>query len=366
MTSALFSPISIGPLTLTNRIIVSPMCQYSSENGNADEWHRVHLGGLSLSGAGLLMVEATGTEARGRITHHCLGLYSDDNEEALRSVVKTVRSLSKIKLGIQIGHAGRKASTQRPWEGRGPLQPDEEPWETLSPSGIPFTEKGPATRQMTEADMADIVAAHVRTAQRALGLGFDLIELHSAHGYLLSSFLSPLSNQRTDHYGGSLENRMRFPLEVVKAVRAVWPSDRAMSIKFNGTDWAAGGFSPDDAVIYARALADAGLDLVILSGGGVVLGGEIPSTPGYQLEAAEKIKAAGLGVVVGTVGLIYEPRFAEEIIAGGRVDVVALARAFLYDPRWAYHAAVALGADLPYARQYERASPKAWSPALLL
>lgn len=363
MPSALFSSVQVGPLSLSNRIIVAPMCQYSADNGSAREWHRIHLGGLALSGAGLLMVEATGTEARGRITHKCLGLYSDGNEEALKGVVSAVRSLSDIKFGIQIGHAGRKASTQLPWEGRGPLEPDEAPWETLSPSGIPLTEKGPATRQMNEADMADVIAAHVQAAERALRLGFDLIELHSAHGYLLSSFLSPLSNQRTDGYGGSLENRMRFPLEVVKAVRNVWPSNRAMSMKFNGTDWADGGFSPDDAVAYARALTDAGLDLLVLSGGGVVLGGNIPIAPGYQLEAAGKIKSAGLDVVVGSVGMIFDPRFANEIISNGQVDAVALARAFLFNPRWAYHAAVTLGEDLPYPPQYERAGPQSWPPA---
>ncbi|HMB47887.1 MAG TPA: oxidoreductase, partial [Afifellaceae bacterium] len=270
MPAHLFQPLQVGPQTLPNRILVAPMCQYSAVDGVANEWHRIHLGTLSRAGAGLLTVEATATEARGRITHNCLGLYSDDCEKALADVLASVRAVSDITLSIQIGHAGRKASTQRPWEGRGPLEPDEDPWVTLSPSGIPLSEAGPQTREMTAQDMAEVRQAHVAAAERALRLGFDMIELHMAHGYLLSTFLSPLSNRRTDAYGGDLQARLRFPLETVEAVRSVWPRERAMSVKFNGTDWAEGGLMPEDAVTIAGALADAGVDMVVASGGGIV------------------------------------------------------------------------------------------------
>lgn len=363
MTSQLFTPLSVGPLTLANRIIVSPMCQYSAHDGIANEWHRIHLGGLARSGAGLLTVEATAVEPRGRITHHCLGLYSDVAEVALADVVASVRAVSDVPLAIQIGHAGRKASTQRPWEGRGPLGPHEAPWETLSPSGIPLGPDGPATRAMSESDLADVIAAHVDAAERACRIGFEMLELHGGHGYLLSSFLSPLGNRRTDRYGGSLENRMRFPLEVFRAVRAVWPADRAIGVKFNGTDWADGGFHPDEAVAFARALADEGADLVVVSGGGVVAGAAPPVAPGYQLEAARRIKAAGIAVRVAGVGMIYDPHFAESVIAEGAADAVALARAFLFNPRWACHAAAVLGADVAYPPQWERAAPALWPPA---
>lgn len=359
----LLQPLDIGPLTIPRRIIVAPMCQYSAQDGNANEWHRIHLGGLARSGAGLVTVEATAPEARGRITHNCLGLYSDDNERALAEVLQSARAVSDTPISIQIGHAGRKASTQRPWEGRGPLQPDENPWETLSPSGEPLGPDGPATRDMSTKDMAEVRDAHVSSAKRALNLGFNALELHMAHGYLLSSFLSPLSNHRTDGYGGELSSRLKYPLEIVEAVRAAWPSDRALSVKFNGTDWAEGGLVPQDAVTIAGALAEAGVDMVTVSGGGVILGPAPPVAPGYQLEAARQIKQAGINVTVAVVGMIYDPHFAEGIIAEGAADAVSLARAFLHDPRWGYHAAEALGDPLPYPPQYERGRPLAWPPA---
>jgi 2,4-dienoyl-CoA reductase-like NADH-dependent reductase (Old Yellow Enzyme family) len=268
-----------------------------------------------------------------------------------------------VPLAIQIGHAGRKASTQRPWEGRGPLGPDEDPWETLSPMGEPLTEAGPATRAMTRADMDDVIAAHVEAARRAVRLGFSMIELHGGHGYLLSSFLSPLSNRREDTYGGSAENRMRFPLEVVRAVRDVVPADRALAMKYNGTDWAEGGLEPQDAPGIAIALADAGVDMVTLTGGGVVMAGTVPVGPGYQLEAAQLVKAAGTGMVVGAVGMIYDALFANDIVATGQADVVSIARAMLDDPRWPRHAAATLGHEMTYPPQYDRATPKTWRPA---
>ncbi len=363
MPANLLQPLDIGPLTIPRRIIVAPMCQYSAHDGNANEWHRIHLGGLARSGAGMVTVEATAPEARGRITPNCLGLYSEDNERALADVLHSVRAVSDTPLSIQIGHAGRKASTQRPWEGRGPLQPDENPWETLSPSGEAFGPDGPATREMSSEDMSKVRNDHVSAAKRALNLGFNALELHMAHGYLLSSFLSPLSNHRTDGYGGDLQSRLKYPLEVVEAVRAVWPSDRALSVKFNGTDWAERGLVPQDAVTIAGALAEAGVDMVTVSGGGVTSSAAPPVAPGYQLEAARRIKKAGVNVTVAAVGMIYDPHFAEDILAEGAADAVSLARAFLHDPRWGYHAAEALGEPLPYPTQYERGGPLAWSPA---
>lgn len=362
MAPTLFTPLAIGPREIANRVLVAPMCQYSATDGQANEWHRVHLGTMTRSGAGLVTVEATAPEARGRITHHCLGLYSDATEAALADVLATARAVSDVPISIQIGHAGRKASTQRPWEGRGPLTSEEDPWETLSPSGEPMSEAGPTTRAMSETDLREVRDAHVDAARRALRLGFDGLELHMGHGYLLSTFLSPLSNTRADGYGGTLEGRLRYPLEIVSAIRAVWPADRILSVKFNGTDWAEGGLTPDDAPGIAGALAEAGVDMVTASGGGVVNGAP-PVAPGYQLEAARRIKAAGIDVRVAAVGMIYDPGLAEEIVASGAADAVSIARAFLHDPRWAYHAAEALGADLAYPPPYARAAPAAWPPA---
>ena len=338
------------------------MCQYSATDGNACEWHRAHLCSMANSGAALVTVEATAPEARGRITPGCLGLYSDENEKALKSVLESVRAVSKVKLGIQIGHAGRKASSARPWESREPLSEDQGGWQTLSPSGITFAKIG-ETRAMTETDMHDVLNAHVQAVERALRLDFDLVELHAAHGYLLSSFLSPLSNRRDDHFGGCLENRMRFPLQVVAAVRAALPSDRAMSIKINGEDWAEGGFNSAEATVLARALSDHGVDLVTVSGGGVVEHSSPPVAPGYQLPAAEAIKNAGVDIKVAGVGMLYDPDFTNSIVATGKVDAVSLARAFLYNPKWGYHAAARLNETLAYPSPYQRCSPALWSPA---
>jgi 2,4-dienoyl-CoA reductase-like NADH-dependent reductase (Old Yellow Enzyme family) len=363
MTVRLFTPLEIGPLTVSNRILVAPMCQYSAEDGCANAWHAVHLGGLALSGAGLLTLEATAPEPRGRITRHCLGLYSDACEAALAEVLATVRAVSAIPLAIQIGHAGRKAASHRPWEGRGPLGPGAGGWGTLSPSGLPFAPEGPETHEMTRADMDAVRDAHAGAARRAARLGFGMLELHMGHGYLLSSFLSPLSNRRGDGYGGTRAARLRFPLEVLSAVRAAWPSDRALSVKFNGTDWAEGGLTPDYAPEIAGALAEAGADMVTVSGGGVVPGPPPPVRPGYQLEAARRIKAAGIRVRVAAVGMIHAPHFAEAVLAEGAADAVSVARAFLGDPRWALHAAAALGAEAPWPAPWDRASPRNWPPA---
>ena len=363
MTAQLFTPIQIGPLHVENRIVVAPMCQYSAQDGCANEWHRIHLGGLVKSGAGMVTLEATAVAPEGRITPQCLGLYSDATEAALADVVRSARAVSATPLVLQLSHAGRKASSYRPWEGRGAVAPYQGGWQTLSPSGIALSEAGPDTKEMTPADIAQTIEAHASAARRALRLGFEGIDLHFGHGYLVSSFLSPLSNLRTDEWGGSPENRMRLAVEIVRAIRAVWPGDRMLSVKMNGTDWAEGGFGPEDALAVARVLAAEGVDMITLSGGGILEITRPPVAPGYQLEAARLIKHAGVDIVVGAVGMIYDPAFAEQVVAAGDADVVSMARAFLDDTRWAHHAAAALGHEMDVQPQYDRASPTNWRPA---
>lgn len=360
MEGRLFTPFSIGKLELTNRVTISPMCQYSAVDGTMNDWHLMHLGNLSLSGAALLILEATHVTPEGRITHRCSGLYTDENEAALERVVKFCRSVSPIMIGIQLAHSGRKGSAQRPWEGRGPLLPAERPWQTLAPSAIPLASGWPEPRALDRAGMEAVKQAFVDATRRAARIGFDLIELHSAHGYLLNNFLSPLSNQRNDEYGGSLENRMRYPLEVFAAMRAAWPG--ALGAKISGTDFAEGGWTPDEAVAYARTLKAAGCDYVTVSGGGVVLDAKIPAAPGYQVPFAERVKRE-TGIVTGAVGLVTDARQAEAVITEGKADFVAMARAMLFDPRWPWHAALALGVDMKYPLQYERCHPKAWPGA---
>ena len=365
MTSQLFTPLQIGNRTLSNRITVAPMCQYSAIDGSMTDWHIMHLGSLAISGASMLVIEATGVTPAGRITPHCVGLYSDSNEFAMQRVVDYVRSISSILLGVQIGHAGRKASTHRPWAGHGFLKPDEGAWTTLAPSAVPLAAGWPAPQAMSKTDMQQLMQAFVQAAQRAARIGLDFIEIHSTHGYLLSEFLSPLANRRTDEYGGSLVNRMRYPLEVFRAVRGVFPADRPVGAKISGTDFAEGGWMPDDAVAYARALKAEGCAYVTVSGGGVVLDAKIPVGPGYQVPFAERVKKE-TGIITGAVGLITDPQQAAAIIASGQADFISLARAMLFNPRWPQHAAVALGVEVPYPPQYERAAPKMWRPGRTL
>lgn len=365
MGSKLFTPLSIGKLELANRITISPMCQYSAIDGSMTDWHLMHLGNLALSGAGLLIVEATHVTPEGRITHHCSGLYSDENEAALARVVKFCRSISPIPIGIQLAHAGRKGSAQRPWEGRGPLALAERPWQTLAPSALPLASAWPAPRALDRDGMEAVKRAFVDSTRRAARIGFDLIELHSAHGYLLNNFLSPLSNRRDDEYGGNLANRTRFPLEVFDAVRAAWPAHKPLGARIPGSDYVADAWGPQDAVVYASELKRRGCDYVTVSGGGVVLDAKVPVKAGYQVPFAKQVKRE-VGIVSGTVGLITDPRQAEAIIAEGEADFVALARAFLFNPRWPWHAAIALGAEIKYPPQYERCAPKAWPPGAML
>jgi len=362
MSSALFSPVRLAGLELANRIVVSPMCQYSADDGCANDWHMMHLGMLANSGAALVVVEATHVERHGRITHGCLGLYSNDNEAALARVIAQVRRAGSAKFGIQIAHAGRKASAQRPWEGGGSLQPGEDNWETIAPSAIPFGDKWQTPRAMTEADMNRVRDAFVSSVQRALRIGFDEIELHMAHGYLLHSFMSPLSNKRTDEYGGSFENRMRFPLSVARAVRAAVPKHVPLGARITGSDWREGGLTPDDAVAIAKLLKDEGLDFVCVSSGGVAADIRNPSEPGYNVPIAARVKKEA-GIATRTVGLIVKPDFADHVVTTGQADQVAMARSFLDDPHWGWHAAKVLGGEVKRPPQYLRAGPKLWAPA---
>jgi 2,4-dienoyl-CoA reductase-like NADH-dependent reductase (Old Yellow Enzyme family) len=364
--SRLFEPIALGGVAFDNRIAVSPMCQYSAEDGCATDWHLQHLGSLSLSGTGLLIAEATAVEPQGRITPCCLGLYSDANEAALARAVALCRRWGAAKLGIQLAHAGRKASVHVPWEGGKPLAASEGAWPTVAPSALAFDAGWPAPRALDASGLKQIRDAFAGAARRALRLGFDLVELHGAHGYLLHSFLSPIANRRNDGYGGGLDGRMRFPLEVAAAVREVWPRDRALGMRITGSDWIEGGLGPDDAAIFARALAGIGFDYVCVSSGGISPEARIKIAPGYQVPFAERVKRASPGLAVQTVGMIAAPAQAEAIIAEGRADCVALARAFLADPRWAWHAADALGAEAACPPQYRRARPDLWPGAALL
>ena len=361
MTSVLFSPIKLAGLELANRIVVAPMCQYSANDGAATDWHMTHLGMLANSGAGLVVVEATHVERQGRITHGCLGLYSDACEDALARVVAHCKRIGTTRLGIQIAHAGRKASAARPWEGGGSLKGDEA-WQTIGPSAIPFGEGWATPRAATAEDLARIPEAFVQAAERAVRIGFDAIELHMAHGYLLHSFMSPVANQRNDEYGGTLEGRMRFPLEVVRAVRTVVPKGLPFGARITGSDWLDDGLSVDDAVVVAKMLKQAGLDYVDISSGGVTATARNPTTPGYNVPIADRVKREA-GLVTRTVGLIMTPQQAEAIVAEGKADCISLGRAMLDDPHWAWHAARDLGAEVERPLQYKRSGPALWSGA---
>jgi 2,4-dienoyl-CoA reductase-like NADH-dependent reductase (Old Yellow Enzyme family) len=356
--SRLFEPLTIGQLELPNRIAIAPMCQYSAEDGSATDWHMIHLGHLALSGAGLLIVEATAVSAEGRITPADLGLYSDANEAALNRVLKAVRTHSPIPVAIQLAHAGRKASSKVPWEG-GAQIPSNAPdgWKTVAPAAVPHAkgEEPPVALDRAGLDKVrdDFVAAAVRAAR----LGIDGIELHAAHGYLLHQFLSPIANHRTDEYGGSLENRMRFPLEVFDAVRAAFPADKPVWARISATDWVPGGWDIEGTVALSKVLKARGCAAVHVTTGGVSPEQAIKLGPGYQVPYAQRVKAE---VVLPTiaVGLITEPEQAEAIIANNEADAISLARAMLYDPRWPWHAAAKLGAKVHAPKQYWRSQPR--------
>jgi len=361
MTSQLFTPFQMRGLHLPNRVVVSPMCQYMSENGSANDWHLMHLGQFAMGAGGLLFTEATHVSAVGRITHRCLGLYSDENETTIKRVVDFCRKNGVAKLGIQLAHAGRKGSVHTPFEGGKPLAPDENFWTTVAPSALPFGPGWHVPAALTKPGMQEVKQQFADAARRAARIGFDVIELHGGHGYLLHQFLSPISNRRDDEYGGSTGNRMRFPLEVFEAVRAVWPDDRPLGIRVSATDWIEGGWTPEETVTFAAELKARGCDFVDVTSGQLDPRQQIPMAPGYNVPFAEKVRKE-TGIAVMSVGMISRPRQAEDIVAGGKADLVAIARAMMDNPRWAWHAARELGAETPYAPNYVRCSPAVWKP----
>jgi 2,4-dienoyl-CoA reductase-like NADH-dependent reductase (Old Yellow Enzyme family) len=360
VTSRLFEPIALGEVRLPNRLVVAPMCQYSASDGSATDWHLQHLAQLAYSGAGLVIVEATAVERRGRITHADLGLYSDDNEAALERALHAARRLAgPTRFGIQLAHAGRKASSHRPWDGGAPLSPTEDPWQTVSSTATAFGEGWHVPHALTNAEIAGIVAAFVDAARRAVRIGFEVIEIHSAHGYLLHEFLSPLVNTRADDYGGSFPNRMRLPLEVIGGVRAAVPAHVAVGLRISGTDWVEGGWDIAQSIDYVKAAQQLGIAYVCVSSGGIRAKVMVPAAPGYQVPLAHQIRQA-TGAVTRAVGLITDPQQAEQILAAGSADMIALARAFLDDPRWGWRAADVLGAKAHYPPQYSLARTEGW------
>ncbi|HEY1998830.1 NADH:flavin oxidoreductase/NADH oxidase [Paraburkholderia sp.] len=357
MSATLFSPFELGSLKLENRIVISPMCQYSAVDGSASAWHRTHIGNLSLSGASLMLLEATAVEAAGRITSSCLGLYSDANEAALGAVLEGVREFSDMPIGIQLCHAGRKASSETPWRGGSMIAPENGGWRTDAPSAVGTTDEEAPPLALDRAGMERIREAFVDSARRAARLDLAAIELHFAHGYLLHQFLSPISNQRTDAYGGSLENRMRFPLEVYDAVRAVWPAHKPLGVRVSATDWIEGGWDLEQTIELARRLKARGCDWLDVSTGGLSPLQKIPVGPHYQLPFARAVREA-TGMKTMGVGLITDAKEADAAIRNGDADLVALARAVMWDPRWPWHAAAQLGATVKAPPQYWRCEPR--------
>jgi 2,4-dienoyl-CoA reductase-like NADH-dependent reductase (Old Yellow Enzyme family) len=355
--SMLFSPIKLGPLELANRIAVAPMCQYSADEGLPTDWHMIHLGHLALSGAGLLIIEATSVTPEGRITPGDLGMWSDEHAASLEPIINAMRRHAPIKIAIQLNHAGRKASSEVPWKGGANIPPDDERgWQTVAPSAVPHADGETVPLALDAEGLQRVKEGFVAAARRADALGLDAIEIHGAHGYLLHQFLSPLSNQRTDEYGGSLENRMRFPLEVFDAIRAEVSPEMVVGMRISATDWVEGGWDLEQSLAFARALEERGCQFIHVSSGGLSPRQKIPAGPGYQIEFAARIRQQTSMPTIG-VGLITEPKQAETIIQTGQADMVALARAMLYDPRWPWHAAAELGASVSAPPQYWRSQP---------
>jgi 2,4-dienoyl-CoA reductase-like NADH-dependent reductase (Old Yellow Enzyme family) len=355
--SSLFAPIELRGLSLANRIMVSPMCQYSAEDGSATDWHFTHINNLALSGAAMFCIEATHVEAIGRITPGCLGLYSDANEAALKPILASARKHSKAAVAMQLAHAGRKGSSARPWDG-GQQIPLGQPgaWQAVAPSAVPHKEGEAAPTALDDAGLTRIRDAFVNSAKRAERLGIDALELHGAHGYLLHQFLSPIANKRTDRYGGSLENRMRYPLEVFDAVRAAFPDNKPVGVRVSATDWVEGGWDLAQTIEFSKELKKRRVDWIDVSSGGVSPLQKIPLGPGYQVPLAQGVKDA-TGVTTMAVGLITEPKQAEDIVASGKADMVTLARGMLYDPRWGWHAAAELHGEVTAPPQYWRSQP---------
>ncbi|HYD67682.1 NADH:flavin oxidoreductase/NADH oxidase [Azospirillum sp.] len=356
----LFSTYQLGTVTLPNRIVVAPMCQYSAVDGVANDWHLAHLGQFAIGGAGLVLVEATGVSPEGRITPGCVGLWTDEQEAALARIVRFNRENgSGGRFGIQLGHAGRKGSAQAPWLGGKPVAQADGGWQTVSSSDVPFGDGWPAPRPLDAAGLARVRDAFADSARRAVRAGFDVIELHMAHGYLLHQFLSPFANRREDAYGGSLENRMRFPLEVLAAVRAAVDGAVPVGVRISATDYAAGGWSVPEALVFAQVLKEAGAAFIHVSGGGAVPTARVPVAAGYQVGFARRVRAE-TGAPTIAVGLITKPEDAERVLREGAADLVAVGRIVLDDPHWPHRAAAALGAELPYPRQYGYALSPGW------
>jgi 2,4-dienoyl-CoA reductase-like NADH-dependent reductase (Old Yellow Enzyme family) len=354
--SSLFSPIRLRDLALPNRIMVAPMCQYSAGNGEANDWHFTHINSLALSGAAMFCIEATHVEPIGRITPGCLGLWNDATEAALKPILASVRKHSKIAVAMQLAHAGRKGSSHKPWDGGQQIPLAEGGWQTVGPSEVPHKEGELPPRALDAQGMKRVRDAFVDAARRAMRLGIDAIEVHSAHGYLLHQFLSPIANKRTDQYGGSLQNRMRYPLEVFDAIREVVPANKPVGVKVSATDWVEGGWDLEQTIEFAGELKKRGVDWIDVSSAGVSPLQKIPLSPGYQVPFAEAIRKA-TGITTIAVGLITEAKQAEDLVASGEADMVALARGMLYDPRWAWHAAAQLGGQVYAPPQYWRSQP---------
>jgi 2,4-dienoyl-CoA reductase-like NADH-dependent reductase (Old Yellow Enzyme family) len=356
--SALFTPIRVGQLELANRIVIAPMCQYSAVDGCMTDWHLIHLGYLALSGAALLTIEATAVLPEGRITYADTGLWNDATLAAMARTLESVRRWSPIRIAIQLAHAGRKASTEVPWKGGKQIPADQHNgWHTLAPAAIPFQASDRAPVALDRGGLARVREGFAAAALRAAQLGIDAVQIHGAHGYLLHQFLSPLSNTRTDEYGGSLENRMRFPLEVFAAVREAFPPERPVTMHVSGTDWAEGGWDIAQTIAFAQALEARGCTAIHVSSGGLTPSQKIPVGPSYQVPLARAVKGA-TGMPVVAVGLITEFDQAEAIVGTGEADLIALARAILYDPRWPWHAAAHLGAHVQAPDRYLRSQPR--------
>lgn len=358
MPAKLFQPLHVGGLRLANRIVIAPMCQYSAVDGEMTDWHLIHLGQLALSGAALLTIEATAVVPEGRISHADVGLWDDRTEAAMKTVLDSVRRHSDMPVAIQLAHAGRKASTEVPWKGGAQIAPDAPGgWQTIAPSPLPFAHGENAPMQMDRAGMDSLRDAFAASARRAANLGLDAIQLHGAHGYLLHEFLSPLSNRRDDDYGGSLENRMRFVLEVFDAVRAAFPADKPVTMRLSGTDWVDGGWDIEQTIALSLALEARGCAAIHVSSGGLDPRQTIPVGPGYQVPLARAVKQA-VDIPVVAVGLITGFDEAEAIVGTGDADLIALARTILYDPRWPWHAAAHLSASVKAPNQYLRSQPR--------
>lgn len=353
--SQLLTPLKMRSLTLRNRIFVSPMCQYSSTDGLPNAWHLVHLGSRAVGGAGMVMVEATAVTPEGRISPGDCGLWNDEQAEAFAPIAQFIAEQGAVP-AIQLGHAGRKASVSAPWVGGQKVEPAAGGWQPQAPSPLPFSPASPTPRELTASKMEAICSAFISAAKRAQTAGFQIVEVHMAHGYLLHQFLSPLSNQRSDSYGGNLENRMRFPLEVAKQVRKIWPEELPVLVRISATDWVTGGWDLEQSIALCRKLKEIGIDMIDCSSGGLVPDAVIPAGPGFQTPMATAIKQQ-LGIATGAVGMITGAAQAEQIVATGQADAVFLARELLRDPHWPLHAAQALKANIPWPPQYERAKP---------